>query len=87
MFTPSRITAAVVFSAAAAFAVTVVPAAISQENAGPLRTQIAQVDTPLVQVTGADCSQHGWPSYEAKCQFDTRGTGSQARLVRVIALR
>lgn len=87
MFTPFRITAAVIFSAAAAFAVTAVPAALSLENAAPLRTQIAQVDTPLLQLTGAGCSQHGWPSYEAKCQFDTRDTGSQARLVRVIALR
>lgn len=87
MFTPYRITAAVVFSAAAAFAVTAVPAAISQANAASLQTQVAQVDTPMVQVTGADCSQHGWPSYEAKCQFDTRDTGSQARLVREIALR
>lgn len=87
MFTPFRIIAAVVFSAVAAFAVTAAPAAISQENAVPLRTQVAQVDTPLLQLTGADCSQHGWPSYEAKCQFDTRAAGSQARLVRVIALR
>jgi hypothetical protein len=86
MFTPFQIAAAVVFSAVAAFAVTA-PAAVSQENAVPPGTKVAQVNTPLVQVTGTNCSQHGWPSREANCQFDTRGTGEPARLVRVIALR
>lgn len=72
MFTPFRITAAVLFSAATAFAVTAFPAAMSLENTTALETQALPVDAPLLQLSRANCSQHAWPSYEAKCRFDRR---------------
>jgi hypothetical protein len=34
----------------------------------------------------ADCSQRGWPYFEASCLRDTRNPLSQARQVRVVPL-
>ena len=33
------------------------------------------------------CSKYGWPNFEPRCQFDIRNPESEARTVRVIALR
>ena len=38
-------------------------------------------------MTGAACSQSGWPRYEQNCQFDFRRPANEARMVRIIALR
>jgi hypothetical protein len=35
----------------------------------------------------AACSKYGWPNFEPRCQFDIRNPESEARTVRVIALR
>jgi hypothetical protein len=42
------------------------------------------VELPAL-LKGAACSSRGWPHYDQGCQFDLRG--SEARTVRVIALR
>ena len=57
----------------------------------------ASVDTPPqasvkgdrlpLHVRGAACSRNGWPDFERRCQFDFRNPASEARTVRVIALR
>jgi len=44
-------------------------------------------DRHAAAVKGTACSLHGWPHYERNCQFDVRKPGSEARTVRVLALR
>ena len=47
----------------------------------------AKGDRLPLHVKGAACSQHGWPDFERKCQFDLRRAANEAQTVRVIALR
>jgi len=44
-------------------------------------------DRLAAAVKGAACSRHGWPNFEPSCQFDLRKPASEARAVRVLALR
>ena len=40
----------------------------------------AKADRLRVPVQGTACSQHNWPNFEPKCQFDIRETaGERAR--------
>jgi len=93
MFRPIvRMTAAVFVAGAVAFAVTAAPAANDAKVNGRATDQalpqsFAKADRLVVPVKGAACSVQGWPDFEPKCQFDVRETASQARPVRVIALR
>src|ERR1700693_1968430 len=47
----------------------------------------AKGDRPPLHVKGGACSQHAWPNFEQRCQFDFRNPESEARTVRVIAFR
>jgi len=92
MFRPIiRMAAAAVVAGAIAFAITVAPAANDhQAKRGHETNQshaFAKADRLRVPLKGAACSQHGWPNYEPKCQFDGREPVGKARIVRVIALR
>lgn len=83
-----RMAAATVVAGAIAFAITAAPAAkaaASQVTAPTLLSGMA--DRFRVPVRGALCSQHGWPNFEPKCQFDSREPAHEARTVRIIALR
>jgi hypothetical protein len=84
--------AAVFVAGVIAFAVTAAPAANkpnrtanADEQASP--QHFAKADRLRAPLRGAACSAHGWPSFEPKCQFDVRESASEARTVRVIALR
>ena len=93
MFRPIvRMAAAVFVAGAIAFAVTLAPAANEPKgNASATEQALPQIsakaDRLRAPLRGAACSAHGWPSFEARCQFDVRETASQARVVKVIALR
>ena len=93
MFRPIvRMTAAVFVAGVIAFAVTAAPAANDAKGAGratelELPQHFAMADRLRAPLKGAACSAHGWPSFEPKCQFDVRETASEARTVRIIALR
>jgi len=54
---------------------------------GTLHQSHAKGDRLPVLVTGAACSKSGWPHYEQNCQFDSRRSPAETRMVRVIALR
>jgi hypothetical protein len=47
----------------------------------------AKSDRLPLHVKGAACSQHAWSNFEQRCQFDIRNPESEARTVRIIALR
>lgn len=87
MFTPIGISGAILISALIAFAVTAAPAAIRQESLPSSEQQPATLVKLRPAFTGAGCSQHGWPNYEARCQFDVNRDAGAERIVRVIALR
>ena len=92
MFGPIiRMAAAALVAGAIAFAITVAPAANDHRGKPDHETNqahaFAKADRLRVPVKGAACSQHGWPNYETKCQFDGRERAGKARTVRVIALR
>jgi hypothetical protein len=53
----------------------------------PLPQVSAKGDRLPLHVKGAACSRHAWPNFEQRCQFDFRNPDSEARTVRVIALR
>jgi hypothetical protein len=48
---------------------------------------LAKADRLPVRPTGAACSSRSWPYYDQDCRFDLRGPATEARTVRVIALR
>jgi len=93
MFRPIvRMAAAVFVAGVIASAVTFAPAAneatgnaTAAEQASP--QHFAMADRLRAPLRGAACSAYGWPSFEPKCQFDVRESASEARTVRVIALR
>jgi uncharacterized membrane protein len=92
MFRPIiRMAAAALVASAIAFAITVAPAANDHQAKPDHETNqahaFAKADRLRVTVKGVACSQHGWPNYEPKCQFDVREPAGEARTVRVIALR
>ena len=64
-------------------------AAVPQANASVDTLPQASVkgDRLPLHARGAACSQHGWPDFERRCQFDFRNPASETRTVRVIALR
>jgi hypothetical protein len=53
----------------------------------PQHQSSAKSDRIPTLLKGAACSSRGWPHYEARCQSDLRQPASEARPVRVIALR
>lgn len=81
--------AKVAFAAAIAglfvFATAATPKANASVDTLPQAT--ATADRLPLQGAGTACSQHGWPHYEQRCQFDLRKPANNARTVRVIALR
>lgn len=82
MFTPIRISGAILVSAAIAFAVTAPPAAIGHESPPSSQQQPVQRRSTL---TGVDCSQRNWPN--TRCQLDVNRDAGSGRIVRMIALR
>jgi hypothetical protein len=92
MFRPIiRVAAAALVAGAIAFAISFAPAANDHQAKPGHETDqahaFAKADRLRVMVKGTACSQHGWPNYEPKCQFDGREPTGKARTVRVIALR
>jgi hypothetical protein len=59
-------------------------ASASLNTPPPISTK---TDRLPLRANGAACSQHGWPDFERRCQSDVRNAASEARTVRVIALR
>lgn len=80
-----KISQAIAISAGIAFAVTAASAAMSSDKSQS--EQFAKTATVVVAIMGAGCSQHAWPNYEPKCQFDARGAFAEKRIVRVLTLR
>ncbi|MGC1695290.1 MAG: hypothetical protein WA743_08445 [Pseudolabrys sp.] len=82
-----RLAAAAIIAGAIVFATSGAPKATAPEIK-PARPQAAAKAGRLaVIVKGSACSQHGWPNFEQRCQFDFRNPVDEARTVRVIALR
>jgi hypothetical protein len=78
----------------AALAAAGIALADTAPGALPADGRLAAAPSPFAQgerfstpLRGTACSQLGWPNFEPKCQFDVREPGSNARTVRVIALR
>ena len=86
MFKPIiSMTVAAVVAGLFAFATTAAPQASASVDTLPQAS--AKSDRLPLRANGTACSQHGWPDFERRCQFDFRNPASQARTVRVIALR
>jgi hypothetical protein len=47
----------------------------------------AKANRLAIAVKGAACSLQGWPNFEPSCQFDLRKPATEAKAVRVLALR
>ena len=69
------------------FATSAAPKANVSVDTRPLPQAFATGDRLPLHVKGAACSQHAWPNFEQRCQFDFRNPESEARTVRVIDLR
>ena len=67
------------------FAIAAVPQASASVDTPPQAS--VKGDRLPLHVRGAACSRNGWPDFERRCQFDFRNPASEARTVRVIALR
>ena len=63
------------------------PKANIPDNTPPPPQASAKGDRLPLHLKGTACSQHGWPDFERKCQFDLRRAANEAQTVRVIALR
>jgi hypothetical protein len=88
MFKPIvKMTAAALVAGVIAFATAAAPTPNVPHNTRPMPQAAAKGDRLPLHAKGAACSQHGWPDYEWKCQFDLRRAGNEAQTVRVIALR
>jgi hypothetical protein len=78
----------VAFAAALAglfvFATTAMPN-VTAPVTPPPQASVLAYPLPL-QGAGTACSQHGWPNFEQRCQFDLRKRANDGRTVRVIAL-
>jgi hypothetical protein len=51
----------------------------------PVAAAFAKADR--LPLAAKPCSLTGWPNYEASCYFDRRTPSTEARTVRMIALR
>ena len=69
------------------FATSAAPKANASVDTPALPQPSAKGDRLTLHVKGAACSRHAWPNFEQRCQFDFRNPESEARTVRVIALR
>jgi hypothetical protein len=93
MFKPIiRMATAAFVAGVIAFAITFAPAAngldeAKQSQDTPQAQPFAKADRLAVPLKGSECSLHGWPNFEPKCQFDFRESAGTARTIRVIALR
>jgi hypothetical protein len=88
MFKPiARMAAAAVIAGLIVFFISGVPQANVADAKGAQPQPAAKSDRVAVAVTGAACSQRGWPEFERSCQFDLRQPFNQARTVRVLAFR
>ena len=86
MFKPIiGMTVAATIAGLVAFATAAVPQASASIDTLPPAS--VKGDRLPLHVRGAACSRHGWPDFERRCQFDLRNPASEARTVRVIALR
>ena len=86
MFKPIiSMTVAAAIAGLFAFATAAVPQASASVDTPPQAS--VKGDRLPLHVRGAACSQRGWPDFERRCQFDFRNPASEARTVRVIALR
>ena len=88
MFKPIiRMAVAATIAGLFVFATSAAPKANVSVDTRPLPQVSATGDRLPLHVKGAACSQHAWPNFEQRCQFDFRNPESETRTVRVIALR
>ena len=88
MFKPIiRMAVAAAIAGLFVFATSAAPKANVSVDTRPLPQVSETGDRLPLHVKGAACSQHAWPNFEQRCQFDFRNPESEARTVRVIALR
>ena len=80
----TRIATAALVAGAVAFAITVSPEANDHKVVQGQHS--AKGDRLPLAVKGTACSQHSWPNFEQRCQFDFRSPADKARTVRVIAI-
>jgi len=80
--------AAILVTGLAVFLNFIVPEAKAESQVkGALHQSHAKGNRLPALMTGAACSQSGWPHYEQSCQFDSRRPVNETRMVRIIALR
>ena len=82
----------IAFTMAAIVAVTFVlltsPAAtVSILEAGSLSSAATKIKRVEPVLRGAQCSKRSWPNFDNNCEFDLRNPSSEARIVRIIAIR
>jgi len=83
-----RIAAATCVAGAVALAVLASRNANAGSQVQEMATQAYALAGQLrVPMRGNQCSVHGWPNFEPKCQFDLRVPDGGVRIIRVIALR
>jgi hypothetical protein len=88
MFKPTiRVAVAAAIVGLFVFVASAAPMANMSVDPRPLPQVSAKGDRLPLHVKGAACSQRAWPHFEQRCQFDFRNPESEARSVRVIALR
>jgi hypothetical protein len=82
-----RITTAAVIAGLIVFGASAAPKVAAPVFGQTPTTASAKADRLVLPVKGSACSQHGWPAFEQRCQFDLRKPVDEVRTVRVIALR
>ena len=88
MFKPIiRMAVAATIAGLFVFVASAAPKANVSVDMRPPPQSSAKGDHLPLHVKGTACSKHGWPNFEQRCQFDFRNPESEARTVRVIALR
>jgi len=80
-----KIAIAAAIAGVVVFLTTVAPRATAPEGALPQAS--AKGSRLPLALKGATCSEHGWPDYEPRCQFDFREPANDGQMVRVIAIR
>jgi hypothetical protein len=78
----AAVAAAALVAGLASFLISAAPEARADT---PTATVLAKGDR--LPMAAKACSLTGWPNYEASCYFDRRTPSTEARAVRIIALR
>ena len=82
-----KIATAAAIAGVVVFLTTLAPQANAPGGTRVLPQATSKGDRLPLAVKGAACSEHGWPDFERRCQFDFRRPANEKQQVRVIALR